>query len=288
MLGLLPWFVFDGARLKLKNTEFKKRTDDRLKRAKKRQRSAMHPDQYDLYDDESISFSNRAKTTKHKNMLEAAGFKVSIAKHDGEALAAHLVLTGQAAALFCDDADALLYGSPLTLFMTIRDDPRGIFAIDHALLLSHLGLTASQFREACLLVGTDYNERCIDGGYGAISVLRELRAVRGDVDELARRVSRTPEAAARRLALLPLVRRIYDTLCGEAGDLEDATIPLAVTDAAARDEFLSKQPSSELLRLSRLVLGVRAAAAYDAYMAAMPPILSPLPPVRASENATVG
>jgi exonuclease-1 len=129
--GLEPLFVFDGAKLPLKDNERAKRMRarnsalDRAARAESQALEALLEAGIEIVLPEVSSspevfqgllFPTAKEYTDLQSFLGASGFQTFQAKYEAEALCAHLCATGSAWCTLTEDTDALAFGSPRVVF----------------------------------------------------------------------------------------------------------------------------------------------------------------------------
>ncbi|MCL7415913.1 MAG: flap endonuclease-1 [ANME-2 cluster archaeon] len=167
--GIKPVFVFDG-----RPPHFKART---LEARHKTRDEAMHRWQEAVVAGEEEEAFVHAQASSHlkegmveeaKTLLGYMGLPVVQAPSEGEAQAAHMVLSGDADFAASQDYDSLLFGAPrvvrnLTVTGKRKLPRKNIFIdvnpeiIDLAEGLDANGITREQLIDIGLLVGTDYN-----------------------------------------------------------------------------------------------------------------------------------
>jgi len=102
-----------------------------------------------------------------KNLLNNLGIPCIMAETEGEMACAELAIAGETAATFSTDSDCLALGIPF-FFDSITGTKKGkggfIKGTVLAPVLETLKLSMSEFRDFCILLGTDFNERM--PGYG--------------------------------------------------------------------------------------------------------------------------
>jgi len=195
-----------------------------------------------------------------KVKLDAAGEAVHVAAYEAEAAAAWLAVNGQVAAVFTTDSDAVAYGAPLVV-CNYGMASLPTYAIDHAAALAATGLTAAQFREACILCGTDFNDRI--RGFGPAKIFPAMKGAAGAAALIADGARsgvaqlRTPDAQFFAATLLPRVVELFATFCGESAPLPNDAPP--ADDPATRASVLASIPSA-LLGAGGSILGGGAVA----------------------------
>ncbi|MBW6519293.1 MAG: flap endonuclease-1, partial [ANME-2 cluster archaeon] len=168
-VGIKPVFVFDG-----KPPGFKAQT---LKARNNTRHEAMQRWQDAIAEGEEEKAFVHAQASSHlkgsmvedaKALLGYMGVPVVQAPSEGEAQAAHMVLSGDADFAASQDYDSLLFGAPrvvrnLTVTGKRKLPRKNIYIdvkpeiIDLAEGLNASGITREQLIDIALLVGTDYN-----------------------------------------------------------------------------------------------------------------------------------
>lgn len=91
-----------------------------------------------------------------KRLFEVLEVPYCYAVSEAEATCAHLCLNGQVDAVMTEDTDILAYGCPFSLHK-INIQSNTIMMIEMKSLLRNLEMTYPQFRDFCIMCGTDYN-----------------------------------------------------------------------------------------------------------------------------------
>lgn len=86
---------------------------------------------------------------------------VSYIQADGEAetLCAYLAVNGKVDCVLTEDTDVLPYGTPIML-SKLDLTRQTVTVIQYKHLIKALGLTYDTFKDLCIILGCDYNERC--------------------------------------------------------------------------------------------------------------------------------
>lgn len=183
--GLQPTFVFDGPKLDLKAQERKRRAVAanaqmdryRMKRSAELEKALQNPEEYFVVMLESPPQNEGPLwPTSHDydNLwfsLQAEGLVVARAKHEAEALCAHLVLTGEAWCSITEDTDSVAFGCPRTVFKFLAAEPELVEAhVVHA----KLKLTADTLTDFCMMCGSDFTDRIhLVGPVKALSLMQK-------------------------------------------------------------------------------------------------------------------
>lgn len=152
MNRITPLFVFDGKPPKIKDIQLNKRRQEK-----------DNIDNIDFinnttkvkYKEKSIR-PNRDTITFVKNILDNKNVKYINAPNEADPVCAWLVKTGKAWACLSDDTDMFIYGCTRVLrSYSINNKSLMFYELDK--MLDNLNLTFDQFREICVVSGTDYN-----------------------------------------------------------------------------------------------------------------------------------
>ena len=91
-----------------------------------------------------------------KSLMQALGVHYIVAPGEADALCAHMVLKRKAHACMSDDTDMFVYGCPRVLrHLNLIDETCTMY--DMSKILNLLGITMTEFRQICVVSGTDYN-----------------------------------------------------------------------------------------------------------------------------------
>lgn len=161
--GIVPIFIFDGKPPDEKRNLLNKR--QRLKRI-----AEMHYNEVKTHLElpSSSSASHMLKMLKRrfvrlydadfervKTLLQALGVAYIVAPGEADAMCAQMVLKRKAHACASDDSDMFVYGCPRVLrHLNLLDQT--IVMYDMSKILGLLGITMNEFRQICVVSGTDY------------------------------------------------------------------------------------------------------------------------------------
>jgi len=189
--GLNLIYVFDGEPPKLKEDENEKRKKKKKEAQAKYEIAKIKKDVAEMK-----KFASRTtKLTKEmiddaKSLIEAFGLPVIQAPNEGEAQAAYLVKQKEAYAVASQDADSLLFGTPIlirNLSVSGKKKIKSNELIQPELInlnetLRDLGINQNQLIVLGMLIGTDYNL----GGIKGIGAKNALKLVKkyDDFDKL--------------------------------------------------------------------------------------------------------
>jgi 5'-3' exonuclease len=155
---VIPIFVFDGKSLKNKEELINKRNNERI------DAEIIYNNMIDNY--ENKDKLNRleklfVKPTKDtinyvKTILNNRNIKFINAENEADPICAWLVKSGKAWACLSDDTDMFIYGCPRVL-RSYSVNTKSLMLYDFEKILLQLNITFNDFREICVISGTDYN-----------------------------------------------------------------------------------------------------------------------------------
>jgi hypothetical protein len=166
MHGIVPVFIFDGKPPDEKRNLLNKR--QQLKRV-----AEMHYNkvkvQLELTRCRNPDDEHRLKALKRrfirlydtdlervKTLMQALGVNYIVAPGEADAMCAQMVLKRKAHACMSDDTDMFVYGCPRVLrHLNLIDETFTMY--DMSQILNLLGITMTEFRQICVVSGTDYN-----------------------------------------------------------------------------------------------------------------------------------
>jgi hypothetical protein len=91
-----------------------------------------------------------------KMLLQALGVQYIMATGEADALCAQMVLKRKAHACMSDDTDMFVHGCPRVLrHLNLMDETATLY--DMSKILNLLGISMTEFRQICVVSGTDYN-----------------------------------------------------------------------------------------------------------------------------------
>lgn len=98
----------------------------------------------------------RSHVEKAKEIIRLFGATYLVAPNEADELCAALVVYGKAWACISDDTDLLVYGCTRVLrYFTLASHTAVLYEMDT--ILAELGMTLIEFKEFCVLLGTDYD-----------------------------------------------------------------------------------------------------------------------------------
>ena len=165
--NIIPIFVFDGVPPKEKENIIKKRQADKnIAKQKCEQLQEQLFNSTDINEqtilNENISSLKKRciKLKKHdiekvRNLMNAFGVYYMDAEGEADELCAKLVITEKAYACLSEDMDLFLYGCPRVLrYMSLTTSTFIIYYLNK--ILQDLNLSLKEFKQICVLSGSDY------------------------------------------------------------------------------------------------------------------------------------
>jgi len=167
--NIIPVFIFDGKPPSEKNETLNKRKEDKLCAKRKfKQLSKQLEESGDMSDgDRQDIMTNMSMLKKQfvyvttqdinnvKHLIHAFGTTYYEASGEADELCAMLVLKKRAWACLSEDMDLFVYGCPKVLrYLSLTNHTMVLYNTKH--ILEELGLKLKEFREICVLSGTDY------------------------------------------------------------------------------------------------------------------------------------
>lgn len=163
MRGIVPVFIFDGKPPDEKRHILNQR--NRLKRIAETHynqvKTAMNlirtPDDEHLLKVLKRRFIRLqdADFERVKALMQALGVSYVVAPGEADALCAQMVLKRKAHACVSDDTDMFVYGCPRVLrHINLFDETMTMYNMSQ--ILDLLGMTMAEFRQICVVSGTDY------------------------------------------------------------------------------------------------------------------------------------
>lgn len=209
--GITPVLVFDGKAETEKTAEREKRREAREKQQQRMKDIEKEMEKVPVwlrdikslgnvpeeYWDEALKYSELQKEFKKimstqvsvyhdeidavKGLLNNLGIPCIIADNEGEMFCAELAVANQTAATFSTDSDCLALGIPFYFdSITGTKKGKGGFIKGTMLhpILQELELSMEEFKDFCIILGTDFNERI--PGYGpakGYQLIKECRSI---------------------------------------------------------------------------------------------------------------
>ena len=166
--NIIPIFVFDGKPPKEKLDIIEKRNNDKI--LAEQQHDELEKKLLTIKNDslknEMIECINslkkkfvrlkRSDILNVRNLIEAFGVYYIEAVGEADELCAKLVIKKHAYACLSEDMDLFLYGCPRVLrYLSLVNRTVIVYHLDR--ILNDLDLTFTEFKEICVVAGTDYN-----------------------------------------------------------------------------------------------------------------------------------
>lgn len=204
--GIEPTFVFDGAALSEKSEES-------LKRRAKQEGSgcvtlACSDGMLEMEVDGRTPLVTQPTSRDYQIFREAcgaAGVPTATARYEAEALCAHLCATRDVDGVLTEDSDALAYGCSSVVLKW----GHGAEVANAHEAARALSFSPTQFQEACVLMGNDFNARL--RGTGPARACAYMRAC-GNLEGVLAKLSCSPREAER----MRRAARIFASCCSEA------------------------------------------------------------------------
>jgi len=165
--NIIPIFVFDGTPPKEKENLIKKRQADKIiakqrcEELEKELISSTNKNEQTILNEKIITLKKKCiKLKKYdiekvRNLMNAFGVYYMDAEGEADELCAKLVINKKAYACLSEDMDLFLYGCPRVLrYMSLTTSTFIIYYLDK--ILQDLSLTLKEFKEICVLSGSDY------------------------------------------------------------------------------------------------------------------------------------
>jgi len=168
--NIIPVFVFDGKPPPEKRLLLKKRKEDKqgaeneynmLKNKLEVNRDMDDADKQeilynmDMLKKDFVSIS-RNDIENVKTLIRAYGATYYDAPGEADELCAMLTIKGKVWACLSEDMDMFVYGCPRVIrYLSLLNHTAVIYDVKG--ILNNLGITQKEFREICVLSGTDYN-----------------------------------------------------------------------------------------------------------------------------------
>jgi len=201
---ITPVFVFDGEHPEEKQQAQQKRADDsrkardKLKECKEKianmnafdRNSKVIKELRELYT--RCSSPGKEQAEYIRSVLNALGIPVIQADGEGEKLCSCLAVERKVAAVYSNDTDNLVYGTPLLIKDKLpqRYDPEKEISIDYVRVVDYYGMlfdldiSDDSFVDLCIMLGCDYNERIKGiGPVKALKLIKDFSSIEGIQDK---------------------------------------------------------------------------------------------------------
>jgi len=168
--NIIPIFIFDGKPPAEKKELLQKRRADKREAENEYNHLKNALESVDAIDEEKkeeivtsmdalkkkFVYVNREQIEKVKEMIRAYGLTYYDAPGEADELCAMLVAKKKAWACLSEDMDMFVYGCRRVLrYLSLLN--HNVVLYDTKSILQELGITLKEFREICVLSGTDYN-----------------------------------------------------------------------------------------------------------------------------------
>jgi 5'-3' exonuclease len=166
--NIIPIFVFDGKAPVEKTKLIEKRISDKTiaekqyNSIKEKLKFIKNSEEHKKLCETMIHLKKKFIRIKRtdilnvKNLINAFGLKYLDAEGEADQLCAKLVIKKHAYACLSEDMDLFIYGCPRVLrYLSLINETVVIYYFDK--ILENLDLNFNEFKEICVLSGTDYN-----------------------------------------------------------------------------------------------------------------------------------
>jgi 5'-3' exonuclease len=151
---ITPIFVFDGTPIDKKDPVIIKRREEKLKFMEENEGSTDNAIQLKLQ--KCLIKPNKKTVDYVKTVLDKNGIKYINAPNEADPICALLVNNGTAWACLSDDTDLFIYKCSRVLrSYSIHTKSMMLYDLDK--IMKYLNVNIDEFREICIVSGTDYN-----------------------------------------------------------------------------------------------------------------------------------
>lgn len=162
---------------------------------------------------------------KLKEFSTSLGLPTITAKDEAEALASSLAIDGKIKSIWSADTDTYAFGAPLIVKQFVNvNNKLNIECVYTPPILTSLDLTYSQFRDFCIMLGTDFNDRVYKmGPVNSFKLIKQY----GSLDEIEKKCEKDISCLNYkyvRLQLTPYKTEFKDS------DLVIKNIDMTITD----------------------------------------------------------
>jgi 5'-3' exonuclease len=191
---IIPVFIFDGKPPAAKKELLQKRRDDKLTAQNEYDELKDKLDTINANNSEEaqeivlamnllkkqfVSIS-RDKINKVKDLIRAYGATYYDAPGEADALCAMLVITKRVWACLSEDMDLFVYGCNRVLrYLSLTNHSAIIYYTKG--ILRELNMTQKEFKDVCILSGTDYNMKTNNLSNNIISIMQLFTEYKNDV-----------------------------------------------------------------------------------------------------------
>jgi flap endonuclease-1 len=166
--NIIPIFIFDGKPPTEKKELLKQRKEDKKEAESEYNRlkeclmsSIDDSDRQEIITNmdslkKQFVYVNKTHIELAKELITSCGVSYYVAPGEADELCALLVIKKKAWACLSEDMDMFVYGCPRVLrYFSLLNHTAVLYKMKH--ILQELGITQKEFREMCVLSGTDYN-----------------------------------------------------------------------------------------------------------------------------------
>ena len=171
--NIIPVFIFDGKPPAEKKELLQARRNSRMESEKeygvlkaRLEELSDEEDKTDLIGEldnlkKKIIYITKTQIANVKAIVSAFGYSYYEARGEADEMCAKLALTNEVWACMSEDMDMFAYGCPRVLrYLSLVKNTIVIY--DTLSILKTLNMTQTEFRQICVLSGTDYNVKCYD------------------------------------------------------------------------------------------------------------------------------
>ena len=194
--NIIPIFIFDGKPPKEKKALLQKRRENREESQKefnklKSQLSTVESeeDKHDLLNQMDILKTqivqmNKDKIDKVKDLIRAYGATYYDAPGEADELCASLVINNKVWACLSEDMDLFVYGCSRVLrYFSLMNHTIVLYNMEG--ILSELNMVHKEFKDICILSGTDYNinvnEDLSEDSINLVNTLKLFKKYKNDI-----------------------------------------------------------------------------------------------------------
>jgi len=166
--NIIPIFIFDGKPPTEKKELLKQRKEDKKEAESEYNRlkeclmsSIDDSDRQEIITNmdslkKQFVYVNKTHVELAKELITSCGVSYYVAPGEADELCALLVIKKKAWACLSEDMDMFVYGCPRVLrYFSLLNHTAVLYKMKY--ILQELGITQKEFREMCVLSGTDYN-----------------------------------------------------------------------------------------------------------------------------------
>lgn len=182
-----PIFVFDGKSPIEKYKLLAKRNDEKIVAENKYKKIKAQLSEIKIWDDLSTELYNDMMILKKKfirlkrddiikvqNLMDAFGITYIEAEGEADILCAKIVQKKYAYACLSEDMDLFVYGCPKVLrYLSLINETVVLYSLNN--ILEDLDITFKEFKEICIISGTDYNIDNKTNLYKTIDLFKQFK-----------------------------------------------------------------------------------------------------------------